>query len=474
MSARLRVLDGDLTPRRQWRLLEGGGQLSADDDGEYVCEDCRGDGDWHTCSWCKRAFHPECVGVDFNPELNCDWLCRQCDIQNSLAARNLVETPHSVEELLDDEGLRLFFPEALAEREREREREKERESDAKARETEREAAEGGTKRGLGADTSGPSSSSVRASKIAKTEAAAQPAAAVFSAAALLTSNGVPSQGAGVEGAAGLALPLQGSLGTAAAAVVGMTGVDKEKEKPVLTATRESERLRTMGFTHAAAAQAHAQSARRKERAELKKEREKEKEVMNNKMGWISVSGGNQVQKLPAIFFTDEGARRGEKLRSLLPRKVFSARAFDEAATKRRLVNPYSGAIASRSELVDFMRHFAAVWRDKMTVCQRPRPHGMRIPFSTDFALQLLAQEGYQPRRAINRVLESSPQELQAALSMPRRPYLNKWESGDRRGQIPTCPFPLFTKDTQLPAAGRELRRTKRRIFDPNGGGMASD
>uniref|UniRef100_A0A0G4HRS9 Extended EGL-27 and MTA1 homology domain-containing protein n=1 Tax=Chromera velia CCMP2878 TaxID=1169474 RepID=A0A0G4HRS9_9ALVE len=123
-------------------------------------------------------------------------------------------------------------------------------------------------------------------------------------------------------------------------------------------------------------------------------------------------------------------------------------------------NPPPAVIEAPPSLDDYMSHMAAVWADKMFRAQVAG--GDRFPFNADFGLQLLAQEGYHMESAMRRLCVSSFQDLRATLSMPSRPYMNKWRPGENRGSFPATPFPPCPKGALPPSPSPPKHRGGRR------------
>ncbi|XP_022590314.2 uncharacterized protein LOC34618079 [Cyclospora cayetanensis] len=92
-------------------------------------------------------------------------------------------------------------------------------------------------------------------------------------------------------------------------------------------------------------------------------------------------------------------------------------------------------VGSEEDLDRYLAHAAASWAPSAGSKVREG-----LPFSPEFALQLLHVADYNPEKALN-LLRQPGFNLQKVCEAPLRRYDNKWRPKDRRGLVSGVPYP---------------------------------
>eukprot|EP01055_Gregarina_sp_Pseudo9_P000967 Gregarina_sp_Pseudo_9__966@NODE_161_length_3911_cov_7_085227_g148_i0_p1_GENE_NODE_161_length_3911_cov_7_085227_g148_i0NODE_161_length_3911_cov_7_085227_g148_i0_p1_ORF_typecomplete_len757_score115_51EELM2/PF15863_5/4_7e44PHD/PF00628_29/0_0025PHD/PF00628_29/18zfPHDlike/PF15446_6/0_13zfPHDlike/PF15446_6/2_5e03_NODE_161_length_3911_cov_7_085227_g148_i06292899 len=97
---------------------------------------------------------------------------------------------------------------------------------------------------------------------------------------------------------------------------------------------------------------------------------------------------------------------------------------------------------SEEQLTEFTRQVISLW-----------PVWIQWPPTQEFALKLLHHCRYDAKAAL-RLLCSDALQFRAVCDPPVKPYMNKWRPRDRRGHLPSIPFPPPSNAIALMGVGR--------------------
>ncbi|SIO73132.1 phd finger protein, putative [Babesia microti strain RI] len=157
-----------------------------------------------------------------------------------------------------------------------------------------------------------------------------------------------------------------------------------------------------------------------------KKRKKPVSEGTNFTGKICIGDNHQVPFMPS-FFLDESHTN---VKYDLARLVYSPYMMEKFKRKRISEGKLECAIKSEYEMAEFIQHVAKSWKT----------YQVWHPFSPEFAYKILHYAEYDPHKAIQ--LMSDPHfNFNMICDPPTRKYDNKWKPRDRRGQIPSHPYP---------------------------------
>ncbi|ORM41561.1 uncharacterized protein BXIN_2682 [Babesia sp. Xinjiang] len=168
----------------------------------------------------------------------------------------------------------------------------------------------------------------------------------------------------------------------------------------------------------------------RERASDLLERKRKKPVTegSNFQTKINVGYSHQVPFTPAFFLDDSLGPQPEQ--HDWARMMYSPYYLEKIRTRKLQEGADDSVIKNEFELAEFIQLCAQNWKNN------PGWH----PFSPEFAYKILHFADYDPKKAL-KVMNDPNFNFLCVCDPPTRRYDNKWKPKDRRGQVPTTPYP---------------------------------
>ncbi|GBE61078.1 hypothetical protein, conserved [Babesia ovata] len=169
---------------------------------------------------------------------------------------------------------------------------------------------------------------------------------------------------------------------------------------------------------------------RRERSPEILERKRKKPVTegSNFQTKIQVGFSHQVPFTPAFFLDESQSPRREN--HDWARLMYSPYYLEKIRARKMQEGADASVIKNEFELAEFIQLCAQNWKSN------PGWH----PFSPEFAYKILHFADYDPKKAL-RVMNDPNFNFVCVCDPPTRRYDNKWKPKDRRGQVPTSPYP---------------------------------
>ncbi|GIX63410.1 phd finger protein, putative [Babesia caballi] len=176
--------------------------------------------------------------------------------------------------------------------------------------------------------------------------------------------------------------------------------------------------------------ARAGSSPTRERGSEFLERKRKKPVTegSNFQTKINVGFSHQVPFTPAFFLDDSHGPQPDN--HDWARLMYSPYYLEKIRTRKLQEGARDNVIKNEFELAEYIQLCAQNWKSN------PGWH----PFSPEFAYKILHFADYDPKKAL-KVMNDPNFNFLCVCDPPTRRYDNKWKPKDRRGQVPTSPYP---------------------------------
>eukprot|EP00371_Babesia_bovis_P003596 XP_001612243.1 hypothetical protein [Babesia bovis T2Bo] len=161
---------------------------------------------------------------------------------------------------------------------------------------------------------------------------------------------------------------------------------------------------------------------------LERKRKKPVSEGSNFQTKINVGYNHQVPFTPAFFLDDSLGPQPETHE--WARLMYSPYHLEKIRARRTHEGCHDAVVKNEFELAEFIQLCAQNWKNN------PGWH----PFSPEFAYKILHFADYDPKKAL-KVMNDPNFNFSCVCDPPTRRYDNKWKPKDRRGQVPTSPYP---------------------------------
>ncbi|AFZ79774.1 hypothetical protein BEWA_026230 [Theileria equi strain WA] len=143
---------------------------------------------------------------------------------------------------------------------------------------------------------------------------------------------------------------------------------------------------------------------------------------------INIGFNHQVPFTPAFFLDDSYNSRNT--RHEWARLMYSPYQLEKIRRRKIQEGCQDAVVKNEFELANFIQMCAKSWKNS------PGWH----PFSPEFAYKILHFADYDPNKAL-KFMNDPNFNFSCVCDPPTRRYDNKWKPKDRRGQVPTSPYP---------------------------------
>uniref|UniRef100_A0A3B0MLT6 ELM2 domain-containing protein n=1 Tax=Theileria annulata TaxID=5874 RepID=A0A3B0MLT6_THEAN len=185
------------------------------------------------------------------------------------------------------------------------------------------------------------------------------------------------------------------------------------------------------------------SAENKEKSPVKiitdeKKKKKPTTEGSNFQTKINVGYNHQVPFTPAFFLDHSYNNNNNGYKKEWARLMYSPYQMEKIRRRKLKEGLYDSVIKNEFELAEFIQMCAKNWKNN------PGWH----PFSPEFAYKILHFADYDPNKALKYMNDNNFNFTcnfnllnSCICDPPIRRYDNKWKPKDRRGQVPTNPYP---------------------------------